>query len=91
MGSAEDINDPALIEAMKKLKKEGKARSIGVTTHRNMAEVINEAALIEDYDVILTSVNFTMADDDNLMGAIDNAAAAGKGIIAMKVPARISF
>jgi len=85
VSSAEDMNNPALIDAMKKLKKSGKARAIGVATHRNMAEVVNEAALIEDYDVVLTAVNFTMADDDNLMGAIDKAAAAGIGIIAMKV------
>ncbi|MCP4583044.1 MAG: hypothetical protein GY839_15655 [candidate division Zixibacteria bacterium] len=85
VASAEDINNPDLIKAMKKLKKEGKARAIGVATHRGMAEVINEATLIKEYDVVLTAVNFTMADDDNLMGAIDNAVKAGKGIIAMKV------
>jgi predicted aldo/keto reductase-like oxidoreductase len=84
VSSADDINNPALIEAMKKLKKEGKTRAIGLATHRNMAEVLNEAVRLGDYDVVLTAINFTMADDANLMAAIDSAAKSGIGLIAMK-------
>jgi len=84
VSSAEDINNLDLLAAMNKLKKQGKTRSIGVATHRNMTEVINEAARLGDYDVILTALNFTMADDTALLSAIDNAAAKGIGFIAMK-------
>jgi len=84
VSGADDINDPDMIAAMNKLKKQGKTRSIGVATHRNMTEVINEAARLGDYDVVLTAFNFTMADDAALLSAIDNAAAKGMGFIAMK-------
>jgi predicted aldo/keto reductase-like oxidoreductase len=84
VSSAGDINNPGLIAAMNKLKKQGKTRSLGVTTHGNMTEVINEAARLGDYDVVLTAFNFTMADDNALLSAIGNAAAKGIGFIVMK-------
>jgi predicted aldo/keto reductase-like oxidoreductase len=84
VSSADDINNPDMIAAMNKLKKQGKTRSIGLATHRNMTEVINEAARLGDYDVILTALNFTMADDSALISAIDNAASKGIGFIVMK-------
>ena len=39
------------------------------------------------YDVVLTSFNFTMADDDAMLSAIKTAAESGVGIIAMKTMA----
>jgi len=82
--TAQEVSDPAMVEAMKHLKEIGKVRAIGVSTHSNMAEVINETVNKGDYDVVLTSINFTMADDQTLLGAIDNAASKGIGIVAMK-------
>jgi predicted aldo/keto reductase-like oxidoreductase len=49
-----------------------------------MAAVIDAVARSGFYDVVLTSCNFTMADDLILIDAIKNAAAKGVGIIAMK-------
>jgi len=40
--SKEDINNPGIMAAMAELKNQKKVRYIGVSTHSNMAEVINE-------------------------------------------------
>ncbi len=81
------IHDPAIMEAMSRIKAEGKARYIGTATHTNMAVAINATVAAEIYDVVFTAVNFTMADDTALMGAIENAAQKGVGVIAMKTQA----
>lgn len=78
------VKDPAIMEAMMRLKDEGRARHLGIATHTNMAVAINAAVEAGIYDVILTSVNFTMADDTRLMGAIEKAAANDLGVVAMK-------
>jgi predicted aldo/keto reductase-like oxidoreductase len=85
--SAEDVNDIGILEGLKVLKKEGKIRFSGVSTHQSMTEVINEIASERLYDVILTAFNVTMADDTDLLKAIETAASKGIGIIAMKTQA----
>ena len=71
-------------EALAQLKKEGKVRFCGVTTHKNEAEVLN--ALVDDpdrfFDTCLVKYNFKA--DKEVAVAIDRAASAGIGIIAMK-------
>jgi predicted aldo/keto reductase-like oxidoreductase len=71
-------------EALTLLKKQGKVRFCGVTTHKNEAEVLN--ALVDDperfFDTCLVKYNFK--SDKDVSAAIDRAAAAGIGIIAMK-------
>jgi len=84
MNSAEDANNPEAIAAMKQIKKDGKVRFIGVSTHGNMAEVLNAAAEAKAWDVVLTSINFTMADDKEFLAAVENAAQKGIGLIGMK-------
>lgn len=85
--SAEDASDPVLIEGMNQLKKEGKIRFSGVSTHEAMARVIGAVTEHKSYDVVLTAINVSMADDIDLLAAIDKAAAAGIGIMAMKTQA----
>jgi len=82
VASNEDI-----IAAMVELKKQGKARHIGVTTHGKMHEIIDEAVQAGVWDVVLTAVNFTLGDYTELFDSIDRAAAKGIGIIAMKTQA----
>lgn len=65
-------------------KKAGKARFIGVTTHTNEPEVIRAAAEAKIYDVVLTGYNFRKDYIKELDAAIEEATAAGLGIIAMK-------
>jgi hypothetical protein len=74
-------------EALAQLKKQGKVRFCGVTTHKNEAEVLN--ALVDDpdrfFDTCLVKYNFK--SDKEVSAAIDRAASAGIGIIAMKTQA----
>jgi len=71
-------------EALTLLKKQGKVRFCGVTTHKNEVEVLN--ALVDDpdrfFDTCLVKYNFK--SDPAVAAAIDRAASAGVGIIAMK-------
>ena len=71
-------------EALTLLKKQGKVRFCGVTTHKNEVEVLN--ALVDDpdrfFDTCLIKYNFK--SDKEVSATINRAAAAGIGIIAMK-------
>ena len=82
--NTEELNDPAIKEALLYLKNQKKARFIGFSTHANMTECIHEAARMGFYDVILTAYNYAMSDDTKLIKAIENAASKGIGMIAMK-------
>lgn len=85
-----DISNPELLEykpvmnAVQRLKKEGKIRFIGFSTHRNEPQVISAAAEKGMWDVILTQYNYRYAAMDEINSAIKKAAAAGIGIVAMK-------
>jgi len=85
-----DMNNPELfdhkplINTLKQLKKEGKIKFIGFSTHRNEPLVIDAAADTDIWDVILTQYNYRLAYLPELQKAIKKAAAAGIGIIAMK-------
>jgi uncharacterized protein len=87
LGSKEQVLHKPLLETLKKLKKEGKTRLVGVSTHTNMAEVINAAVDSKTIDVVLTSYNFKISNDQELNLAIKRANDAGLGIIAMKTMA----
>jgi len=79
-----DITDD-LIEAQQIAKKAGKIRFAGVSTHSGQRELIPFLAKHPNIDVILTQYNFSMEPFMNEV--IDEAAKAGKGIVAMKVKA----
>ncbi|PKK83020.1 MAG: oxidoreductase [candidate division Zixibacteria bacterium HGW-Zixibacteria-1] len=79
-----DVSNPGIVEGMKLLKDQGKVRFVGVSTHSNMTGIINEVTRQGSWDVVLTAVNFTMADDVDLLMAIKNGADKGVGIVAMK-------
>lgn len=92
-----DIRNPELLEykpiinAVKNLKKEGKARFIGFSTHANEAAVISAAADLNTFDVILTQYNYRLAYVNELNAAIKKAAGSGIGIVAMKTLAGGGF
>ncbi len=81
------VTDEAIMEGLQKLKKQGKTRFIGISTHANMAGVVRATVEAGIYDVVLTAFNFTMADDTALPAAIKKAAEKGLGVIAMKTQA----
>ena len=76
------INDD-LIDAQQTAKKAGKIRFAGVSTHSGHLDVIPFAAKNPNIDVILASYNFAM--EPAITAAIEQAAQAGKGIVAMKI------
>jgi uncharacterized protein len=78
-----DLTD-GLLEAQQIAKKAGKARFLGVSTHQlpNIVAAVIEKA--PHFDVILSQYNFSM-DAAKMDAAIESAAKAGLGIIAMKV------
>jgi aryl-alcohol dehydrogenase-like predicted oxidoreductase len=78
-----------VLSAMQKLKKSGKIRFIGVSTHRNEPEVIRAATDSGAHDVVLTAYNFKQPHVKEMNAAIEYAAKAGIGIIAMKTQAGV--
>ena len=85
--NAADVNAPGVQEAMADLKKQGKIRFLGVSTHSGQTEVLNAVAQGGFHDVVLVAINFTMSENKPLLEAIKNAAAKGVGLIAMKTQA----
>jgi len=92
-----DIRNPEMLEykpiinAVKNLKKEGKVKFIGFSTHANEPVVIDAAAAMDTWDVILTSYNFKQTYINELNSAIKKANQAGIGIVAMKTLAGGGF
>ena len=74
-----------LIEAQQIAMQAGKIRFAGVSTHGGQPELLPFLAKHEKIDVILTAYNFTM--EPVMTAVIEEAAKAGKGIVAMKVMA----
>lgn len=78
---------PEVREAYVRLRRQGKVRFFGVTTHTNQAEVIN--GVVGDpekfFDTILVAYNFMSKPD--VKEAVAKAAKAGIGVIAMKTQA----
>ena len=87
VSDAQEIGNPGFVEAMSLLKEQKKVRASGISTHSGMAGILNEVANTGSYDVVLASINVTMADDADMLNAIKNAAEKGVGIIAMKTQA----
>jgi predicted aldo/keto reductase-like oxidoreductase len=85
----EAANYEPFLNLMQKLKKEGKIRFIGLSTHKNEPEVLKAAADSKIYDVVLTAYNFKQKHVSEVEKAIDYAAKAGLGIVAMKTQAGV--
>jgi predicted aldo/keto reductase-like oxidoreductase len=87
LSSGDAVLHPAMLEAVTRAKKQGKAKHVGVSTHKNETEVIQ--AVIESgvYEVVLTSINFKQDHYATVKEAIAKAAKAGIGIVAMKTMA----
>lgn len=85
----ESVLDPAMLEILTEVKKSGKVKFVGVSTHSNMAEVIRACVEAKIYDVVLTSYNFKLENLPDLKLAIAEAAKAGLGIVAMKTMAGV--
>jgi predicted aldo/keto reductase-like oxidoreductase len=86
-GNKQRIFVPETREALLELRKQGKVRFFGVTTHTNQVDILN--ALTGDpqrfFDTALVGYNFKSGPE--LKEAIARAAKAGIGIVAMKTQA----
>ncbi len=80
----ETVADKAIIEGLEILKEQKKVLYTGIATHTRMNEVIDAVVNGGFYDVVLTAINFTMADNTALLESISKAAAQGVAIVAMK-------
>ncbi len=77
-------SDPGVKEAMLRMKKEGKAKHIGFTTHANMTEVLNEGIDLGIYEVVEIAFNYSMHQNIEMIKAMKKTAAKGIGLVAMK-------
>lgn len=82
--SRDTVLSEETLEALKIAKSSGKARHIGVSTHKNEPEVIQAAIESGVYEVVLSSINFKQDHYPALKAAIARAANAGIGIVGMK-------
>jgi uncharacterized protein len=80
----EEVSDD-LIDAQQIAKKAGKIRFAGVSTHAGQSTLIPWLARNPNIDVVLSAYNFTL--EPAIGAALETAAAAGKGVVAMKVMA----
>lgn len=78
------LQNEGVLQALRTLKEQGKARFIGFSTHENMTEVIDATAGSLPYEVILTTYNYSLDEDEALEAALLKAEAKGIGLIAMK-------
>jgi predicted aldo/keto reductase-like oxidoreductase len=84
--SVADAQAEGQLEALQSLKKDGKTRFIGISTHKTV-EVLSEAIRLNVFDVALVMLNYTMAHDPAILSTIERAANSGIGIVAMKTQA----
>jgi predicted aldo/keto reductase-like oxidoreductase len=87
LSSRDAVLHPAMLEAVATAKKTGKAKHVGVSTHKNEPEVIQAVIDSGVYEVVLTSINFKQDYYAVLKKTIAKAAKAGIGIVAMKTMA----
>jgi len=73
------------VDVLAKLKKDGKIRFPGISTHTNIPEVVDAAIESGFYDVILAKLNFKSDQAD--VESLERAAKTGIGIVAMKTQA----
>jgi predicted aldo/keto reductase-like oxidoreductase len=85
--SLDVLRHKEIVDAMLDLKRKGKVRFIGVSTHKN--EPVIMKAMAEDgiWDVVLTAYNFKQTYLGEMNSALQAAADAGIGIVAMKTMA----
>lgn len=81
----DQVCSPAVVEFLQAMKKEGKARFTGFSTHTEMASLLKAAAKERCHDIALVSYNFTHSNE--LKEAVALAAKSGIGVVAMKTQA----
>jgi aryl-alcohol dehydrogenase-like predicted oxidoreductase len=79
---AEDLASPAVVEVFGDLKRQGKVRFLGVTSHNDPAGVLDAAADAGHYDAAMVAYN--VVNGGYVDRALGHAVDRGLGVIAMK-------
>jgi len=66
------------------MKKAGKIKFFGFSTHANMAECLLPASKMDWIDVVMMTYNFRLINDPKMMEAVNACAKSGIGLVAMK-------
>lgn len=79
------LHDPAVKAAFEKLKRSGKIRFCGLSCHdRRLPEIVTAAAECGWIDQIMIQYNYRTMNGDAIRRALDKAAKADLGLVAMK-------
>ena len=79
----EDLVSPAMLEVFRDLKRQGKVRFLGVTSHNDPAGILKAAADSGHYDAAMVAYN--VINGGYVNEALGHAVDRGLGVIAMKV------
>jgi len=84
--SIKDISEmtPAFKEWGAEMKKEGKIKHFGFSTHTNMADCLAGAARLDWIDAIMFTYNFRVMNEPKMVEAVNACNKAGIGLVAMK-------
>ena len=66
------------------MKKAGKIKFVGFSTHANMADLLSAAAKMGWIDAVMFTYNFRVMNDPKMIEAINACTKAGVGLVAMK-------
>lgn len=80
--TAEDLECPEIAETFQQLKKQGKVRFLGVSSHNDPAGVLRAATEKRYYDMVMLAYN--VINGGYLEEPLRQAAKAGVGVVAMK-------
>ena len=82
--TAESVKQDAVLEALTAMKKSGKARFVGVSSHSGQQAVLTAMTELGVHDVAMIGINRTMAANSGMIAAMDAAARKGIGIVGFK-------
>ncbi len=75
---------PAIKDWAAEMKKAGKIKFVGFSTHTNMEDCLLGAAKLDWIDAVMTTYNFQVMHSPKMQEAVNACAQAGVGLVAMK-------
>ncbi len=85
--SEKQILNETVLDAFTEIKKQGKAKHLGISTHSNEPEVIQIIMDSGIYEIVLTAINFKQDHVSKIKEKIALASEKGIGVIGMKTMA----
>lgn len=83
VGDLKEI-DPSIRDWASRMKKSGKIKFFGLSTHTNMEDCLLASSKADWMDAVMFAYNFRLMHTQKMKDAVDACAAAGVGLIAMK-------